>query len=302
MNSRQNNQKSVISASRRTDIPAFYMDWFMKRLSIGTFETPNPYNRKISVTSVSPESVHSIVFWSKNFGPFIKDHYGEILRDQGYNIFFNFTINSRDSLLEPNLPPLNDRIRQLEYLATTFGPDAINWRFDPICAYRINGELKNNLNDFQSITERIAKTNVKRCISSFADIYKKIQRRISTNINLQLIELTINDKIDAVLRMEEILTASDINLMLCCESVVLDLLPIESKTATSSCINNQLLKTLYGGNISLAKATGQRTKNGCDCKKSIDIGSYELQPCAHNCLYCYANPVEAPVLRNNNEK
>ncbi|MBW1842194.1 MAG: DUF1848 family protein, partial [Deltaproteobacteria bacterium] len=97
--------KRVISASRRTDIPAFYMSWFMQRIQEGFFEVKNPYNHKITVVPAAPEEVHTIVFWSKNFGPFIQGKYGQTLAAMGYNLFFNFTINSDDSLLEPQVPP-----------------------------------------------------------------------------------------------------------------------------------------------------------------------------------------------------
>ncbi|MBW1644635.1 MAG: DUF1848 family protein [Deltaproteobacteria bacterium] len=59
-----------------------------------------------------------MVFWSKNFRPFIENGYGDKLKKRGYNLFFNFTINSYSPLLEPNLPSLADRLDQLEMLST----------------------------------------------------------------------------------------------------------------------------------------------------------------------------------------
>ncbi len=292
MNANAKNQKIVISASRRTDIPAFYMDWFMQRIETGTFETINPYNRKLSIREATPEKVHTIVFWSKNFAPFIKNKYDEALIKKGYNLFFNFTINSRDNILEPNLPSLTERINQLEYLAATFGPESVNWRFDPICQYKTDDRVNNNLGDFEYIAEKVSRANISRCITSFADIYKKIHQRLKTQTDTKLIDMTLEEKIDAVLRMKNSLASKGINLMLCCESNLLDSLPLSSNISASSCINNRLLQSLYGDGVSLAKDTGQRTKTGCDCKKSFDIGSYELHPCMHNCLYCYANPVK----------
>ncbi len=293
MNTFAKTRKHVISASRRTDIPAFYMDWFMKRIEIGTFETINPYNKKLLIREATPDKVHTIVFWSKNFGPFIKNKYGEQLLKKGYNLFFNFTINSSDQILEPNLPELNSRINQIKHLSGNYGSECVNWRFDPVCHYMINNEHKNNFKDFTYIAEQVSEANIKRCITSFTDIYKKVQRRLSARNSIQLIDLAINKKVDAVLRMEKALTGKGIGLMLCCESNILNALPATSKIAASSCINNRLLKSLYGDNISLAKDRGQRTMYGCDCKTSVDIGSYEMHPCMHDCLYCYANPIKA---------
>ena len=87
----------VISASRRTDIPAFYMDWFMEQIKKEVFEVTNPYNRRKSIVPATPDKVHTIVFWSKNFAPFIKGRFGQTLLRMGYNLFFNFTINSNMS-------------------------------------------------------------------------------------------------------------------------------------------------------------------------------------------------------------
>ena len=81
--------KTVISASRRTDIPAFYMPWFMERLLEGRFQVVNPFNNRSKVVSAGPDQVHSIVFWSKNFGPFIAGDFGERLEEMGYHLFFN---------------------------------------------------------------------------------------------------------------------------------------------------------------------------------------------------------------------
>jgi hypothetical protein len=102
--------KIVLSASRRTDVPAFYMDWFMRSIEQGFFEVTNPYNRRKSIVAATPDKVHTIVFWSKNFARFLDHHYGDFLQRQGYHLFFNFTINSENPLLEPHVPPLQQRL------------------------------------------------------------------------------------------------------------------------------------------------------------------------------------------------
>ena len=99
--------KIVLSASRRTDIPAFYMPWFMAQIEKGQFTVVNPFNRKESIVPATPDHVHSIVFWSKDFGAFIKKGFGQQLQKRGYYLFFNFTINSDNPLLEPHVPPLH---------------------------------------------------------------------------------------------------------------------------------------------------------------------------------------------------
>lgn len=288
--------KNVISASRRTDIPAFYMPWFMAQISKGSFEVVNPFNQRVSIVPATTSAVHTIVFWSKNFGAFIKDHYGERLRRQGYHLFFNFTINSEDVLLEPNVPALSVRLDQLRYLSEQFGPRAINWRFDPICFYRAGpGELKDNLRDFAGIAKKAAAAGIERCITSFMDHYPKIHKRLSTRPGVALVDPPLTTKVQTLLDMQAQLAALNIHLATCCENDVLEALAPDVSIKPSACIPNDILLELYGGDLSLKRDTGQRVKAGCGCRVSKDIGSYRLQPCYHDCLFCYANPTSGDV-------
>ncbi|MBU4209507.1 MAG: DUF1848 domain-containing protein [Proteobacteria bacterium] len=283
--------KIVISASRRTDIPAFYMKWFMRRIEMGCFDVVNPYNRNVSFVPATPDKVHTILLWSKNFGPFIKSRFGEELREIGYNLYFNFTINSLEPLLEPNVPALEERIRQLEYLCRNFGAGSISWRFDPICFYKTeDGKIHDNLHDFNYISNKASQYGIKRCITSFMDDYHKIRKRIAKLPGFAFIDPSIEIKSEIVLKMKDELADKNISLHTCCEKELLSILPESSGITKSSCIPNDRLMELFGGSLSLKKDCGQRIKNGCGCKVSADIGSYSLHPCYHNCLFCYANP------------
>ncbi len=287
----------VLSASRRTDIPAFYMDWFMDQTHRGAFEVMNPYNGRVSIVPATPDHVHTIVFWSKNFGPFIESGNGDILLKRGYHLFFNFTVNSVAPVLEPNVPTLANRLAQLEELCRRFGSDAVNWRFDPICFYLINGEMhQDNLGDFLQVAEHAASSGIKRCIISFMDDYPKIRRRLRSKPNgenqILFIDPPLEKKVAVLLKMETILTKRNIALWICCENDVYNMLPVNSSIQDSSCISNELLVSLFGGSLSLQKDKGQRIKDGCGCQVSVDIGSYRDHPCYHNCLFCYANPRE----------
>jgi len=307
-------QKIVISASRRTDIPAFYMPWFMKQIGQGFFEVVNPFNQHVSVVPATPGHVHTIVFWSKNFGPFIDRGYGRQLLDLGYHLFFNFTINSDSPDLEPHVPPLNERLHQLEFLTGHYGADAVNWRFDPVCYYRTGQgglqekaelslprqtqtklmPLRHNLSDFSLIADCAARLKISRCITSFMDHYPKIRRRLSSRPDFEFIDPPPAQKVTTILDMESRLAALNIRLFTCCEKDLVEALPATSSVTPSSCIPNDLLMKIYSGRLSLRKDSGQRVKAGCGCKMSVDIGSYREQPCYHNCLFCYANPTSSP--------
>jgi len=284
-------EKIVISASRRTDIPAFYMEWFMDRIEKGYFEVTNPFNRKVSIVDARQEKVHTLVFWSKNFGPFLYGEFGDMLKRAGYNLFFNFTVNSDSALLEPNVPPLAERLDQMESLCRLFGSHSVTWRFDPICFYRsADGGIQDNLNDFSHIADRAFTCGIRRCITSFMDNYAKIQKRIAAISGFSFLDPPVAQKKEVVLSMEKDLGFRQIRLETCCEKELLESLPEYSSVARSSCIPNDLLVKMYGGRLSLKRDAGQRVKNGCGCKVSVDIGSYHLHPCYHNCLFCYANP------------
>ncbi len=281
----------VISASRRTDIPAFYMPWFMESIDQGRFDVINPYNQRSYQVPAAPGQVHSIVFWSKNFGPFIKHRYGEALMERGYRLLFNFTINTPHHQLEPEVPPLADRLEQLAALADVFGPHCIQWRFDPICFFKAaSGHPTDNLDALDTIAEQAAAMGVTTCIASFADLYRKVLRRMQRHSDLVLYDPPIEQKIDTIAALSGKLAPLGIDLKLCCEKKVLDCLPSDVHAEPAACIPGERLIQLYGPGISLAKDRSQRHDAGCTCSVSRDIGSYSLHPCHHNCLFCYANP------------
>ena len=289
----------VISASRRTDIPAFYMDWFMEQIIKGMFEVTNPYNRRKFIVPASPDKIHTIVFWSKNFAPFIKGDFGQKLLRMGYNLFFNFTINSNSSILEPRIPALKQRLDQLKNLSQYYDPRSINWRFDPICFFEFNQNgIRDNLCDFSRIAAWASQCGVTRCITSFMDHYAKIDKRIKSIPGFSFIDPILSEKITTLLKMEKELSEKNVELYTCCEKDVLIALPSGSNIKKSSCIPNDLFVTIFGGDLSFKKDTGQRSSKGCGCMVSVDIGSYHLHPCYHNCLFCYANPTHR-VLRKH---
>ena len=283
--------KRVLSVSRRTDVPAFYMEWFMEQLDQGFFSVENPYSRNVSLVSVSPENTDTLVFWSKNFNVFLEKGYGEMLRGMGYHLFFNFTVNSKDRLLEPNVPELSERLSQLEDLAGRFGSRSVTWRFDPICHYvGPDGLMQDNLGDVVRIAERAAKARIERCVTSFADLYGKVLKRAKTIPGFSFVDPPLDAKRDIIVNLEKTLTPMGISLYLCCEKELAQTLPLGSTVRESACIPNPLISELSGSRLSAARDGGQRKNKGCGCYVSKDIGSYSSQPCFHNCLFCYANP------------
>lgn len=284
---------TIISASRRTDIPGLYTPWFMDCIRRREAVVVNPFNRKTRTVDLDPASVYAIVFWSKNFGPFLDLEAHRQLQDLGYNLFFNFTVNTAHPLLEPGLPDLSSRLAQAETLCRTFSGDQVAWRFDPICFFEQDGQTRNNLADFAAIARRMADAGVSRCITSFYDPYAKVDRRITRmhkagSPAFRFTDPGLDKKTEVVRRMADRLDNLGIKLFLCCEAGILSALEGTRNVAASACIDSRLLGKRFGGSPSTARDQGQRKDKGCTCSKSVDIGSYQDHPCRHNCLFCYA--------------
>jgi hypothetical protein len=281
----------VISASRRSDIPAFFMPWFMACIARGEFEVANPYNRRLTRIPATAPPVHTIVFWSKNFGPFLNAGWGDHLERMGYHLYFQFTINSQEPLLEPNLPALPRRLEQLRRLCNRFGAQAVNWRLDPICHFRWSGrDIRDNLGDAERIAEAAAAAGIRRCTTSFMDPYAKIARRTAALPGFTFVDPGPQERTRILLNLERLLSAQGIRLFTCCENEALAALPARSQFKARACIPNDLLMDLYGGRLPLRRDAGQRLAAGCRCRVSLDVGSYDRHRCPHACLYCYANP------------
>lgn len=257
----------------------------------GGFEVENPYNRRRRQVPARPHEVHSIVFWSKNYGPFLRQRIGERLAARGYHFFFNFSLNSTTPLLEPHVPPLNDRLQQLEELVQRFGPQVLVWRFDPICFFcrRPRSATENNLDQMAVIAAAAARLGIRQCITSFVDLYPKVQHR-ARRVGVRFEDPPKDAKAAILQQMAAVLRDFDIDLHTCCENEIAAHLPPAGSIRSGACIPGERLARLFGPNFRRQRDRGQRVDAGCGCNAAIDIGSYNRQPCYHNCLFCYARP------------
>lgn len=282
-------RRTILSVSRRSDIPAHHLDWFMASVEKGEALVDHPYTGIPQRVPLTPESVHTLVFWTKEIGPFLRRGCDRVLRAKGFHLYFNLTINSESPILEPGVPPLEERLTDLEELCNRVGPDAVAWRFDPICHFRDEtGTSRDNLHDFSRIARAAQDAGIRRCITSFVDLYPKVMRR-SRAAGIELTDPPIHEKVALVLRLNRELQHLGIDLFTCCEKEVQAALPFGSGVSPGACIPGPILARLFGGGLSLARDTGQRQDAGCRCTKSRDIGSYSRHPCPTQCLYCYAN-------------
>lgn len=272
-------QKTVISASRRTDIPAYYLDWLIERVGAGYADVVHPFDRsRVRRVPLGPEDVHTIVFWSKNYAEFLKRR---ATFDRFRKLYFQFTVNDCE-LLEPRVPPLQSRLEQTKVLAERYGPERMAWRFDPIVFW--NGGRENNLGSFERIASYMAGIGVNRCVFSFAKWYRKARRRAEKR-GFPFFVPPEDRKRAVASDLAAKGAACGITMHVCCDDSLTDIENVQK----SSCIDGPLLENLSGEPCDTRRDTGQRDM--CGCTKSVDIGSYHLQPCPNGCLYCYASPV-----------
>lgn len=267
--------KEVISASRRTDMPAYYLDHLLSFIKQGFAEVKNPFSGVKYMVNLRPDDVHTLVLWSKNFRLFIEK--SSFFAD--YNLYFLFTINDMPNL-EPGIPDLGERLEQLRELAVRYGPERIAWRHDPV-VFTGDGPVS-DIETFSRIGERVVDSGVTRTIFSFLDMYGKVKKR-NEKLRLNLFDPPEEVKIEYAVKLAGIANELGLSLECCCERLG----DIEGITE-SSCINGHILSKLAGEPAKLTKDPGQRKE--CNCTLSRDVGSYYEMPCPNGCLYCYANP------------
>lgn len=263
----------IISVSRRTDIPAFYSDWFLNRIKERFVFVKNPFNSNlITKINLDPENIDCIVFWTKNPAPLIK-HLSKI-RD--YKYYFQFTINPYNDQIEKKVPPKRNIIKTFKELSEKIGKDKVIWRYDPIF-YTTQINFNYHLKYFNELANLIAPCTEK-CVLSFLDLYKKCEN------NLKGTDVRELNKEEIIVLIREFKTiANNHNLILetCAEDIDL----INYGVDHGKCIDNKLIERIIGHRINFKKDKYQR--KSCGCIESIDIGEYNT--CRHNCIYCYAN-------------
>jgi DNA repair photolyase len=284
----------IISASRRTDIPAFYSDWFMKRVREGYFCRVNPFNsRQVSGFSLKPEHVDAICFWTKNPRPLMM-HLDE-LEERGLNFYVQFTLNPYPLIFEPNVPPLPERIETFVELADRIGPHRVVLRYDPVILSNIT-PVAWHLEQAERLAERLNGAT-RRLVFSFCDFYGRGEGRLRTALTgngILLDDITAPDRVAALEQLTRgFKNIADRNMMLiatCSEEIDLAFVGIPH----GACIDGNLIRELFGVTASLRKDRNQR--GACNCVESVDMGMYNS--CPFRCAYCYANYNEGMIERN----
>ncbi len=263
----------IVSVSRRTDIPAFYFDWFCHRLREGWADVVNPFNRRqVSRISLRPEAVDCFVFWTKDPAPMLE----RLEALQAYPFYVQVSITPYDRDVEVNLRPKEEIIRTVLELSRRLGRERVVWRYDPIL---LNDRYSpgSHLEWFERTLAALS-PGVERCVISFIDLYAKTKKNTQ---GLGLRELSDDEMTALAEGMARRAAGSGVTIQTCSEAVGLESYGI----GHGACIDAALVERVTGKPVRAVRAKNQRPL--CNCVESVDIGQYDT--CVHGCRYCYAN-------------
>ena len=267
----------IISASYKTDIPAFYGEWFLNRLHAGYCKVVNPYNNRISCVPLDRASVDSIVFWTKNAGPFL--HRLDAVAALGYPFVVQYTINGYPRALESAVIDAARSTEHVRRISEHFGPRVAVWRYDTIVFSSLT-PLSFHLDNFTRIAQKLEGA-VDEVVISFMHLYDKTRRnldRAATEREFVWYDPPTDEKRELASLLAAIAIQHGIRLSICSQpSFVVD------GVTEARCVDADRLEALVGHKVK-ARLHGNRKQ--CGCFESRDIGEYNT--CPQGCVYCYA--------------
>ena len=267
----------IISASYRTDIPAFYGRWFGNRLRAGFCLTRNPYGGQTGRVALTPGAVDGFVFWTRNIGPF-----WEGLRQvsaRGFPFTVQYTVTAYPRALETAVGDWRAAADHIRRLAGTYGPSVAVWRYDPVAATSLT-PASWHVENFTRLAKALEGAT-DECVISFTHIYAKTRRNLdwaARASGFTWSDPSLESKRRLATRLAEIAGRHGMRLTLCTQPEFAG-----QETCEARCIDAARLSRVAGYPIA-AKQKGNRP--GCACFEARDIGDYDS--CPHGCVYCYA--------------
>lgn len=273
----------IINVGARSDIVNYYSKWLLNRLNEGYAYSRNPlFKNNVSKLSLKPEDVDCLIFCSKNYKP-ILENMEEI--NKKYRILCHYTITAYGKDVEPNVPDIDESIKTLIELSQIIGKQKIIWRYDPVLLTE-NYTIEKHFETFEYIAKHISK-HVQRCIFSFVEMYKKLDKNMP-----DIIPLTDDDKLELVDGLAKISKKYNLYTQTCGSDEDYEKRGIH----LSGCITSEILEE--ANNIEYKQSKAKPLRKGCHCLPNRDIGAYDT--CLNGCKYCYAN--KNPELARNNLK
>lgn len=267
----------IISASYKTDIPAFYGDWFMARLEAGFCRMVNPYGGQIYEVALDRARVDGFVFWTKNLAPFLA-HLAQV-QSRGFPSVVQYSINGYPRLLEHSVSEVERSVAHMHDLAATLGPRAAVWRYDPVLITSLTPP-RWHVENFARLAAAL-RGSTDEAVVSFTHIYRKTRRNLAAAVaqhGFQWRDPGREEKRALVGTLAAIAADCGMTLTLCTQPEIAG-----NNIAPARCIDAGRLSDV-AGEVIQAQQHGNRP--GCACSRSRDIGAYDS--CPHGCVYCYA--------------
>ena len=272
----------IISASRRTDIPARFSPWLMNRLEAGWALVRNPMNpRQVTRVDLRPEAVDGLVLWTKNPIPMLD----KLDMLSGYPYYFQFTLTPYGRDIEPGLPDKEELINAFIRLSELIGRERVIWRYDPILLAPGYGR-EFHFEAFDRMARRLA-PYTEKCIFSFLDSYR-CMAKAARELGVQY--PSPDSQVGIARELAGIAARYGLRLETCAEPLELGRYGV----GHARCIDAELLSRIAGRPIAAKRAVSQRPE--CGCAQSVDIGAYST--CMNRCAYCYANHGGRALMEN----
>ncbi len=271
----------IINTGQRTDIPAFYAEWFANRLKAGFVCVRNPYNPdQVSRYRLDPSVVDAIGFCTKNPAPMFP--YMDLLKDYGQYWFVTITPYGRD--IEPNVPDKHRLLEDFRRLSDTVGRNAVGWRYDPIFLSE-RYTMEYHLRAFEKMAESLD-GYTDTVVISFIDLYPKVRRNYP-----EAREVPREQRLMLGREIIGIASAHGMTVKPCAEGDELAAYGADC----GGCMRIGDYEKAIGRRLNSPRKKGARAE--CAFYLSCDIGAYDS--CRHLCRYCYANADPSRVLANS---
>ncbi len=267
----------IVSASRRTDIPALYPAWLRHRMAEGYARVPHPFRpSRVRTVDLRPRpagTLDVLVLWTRDPGPVLPDV--PAWEARGIRTLWLVTLTGYPRALEPGAPHWERVVAALQTLSSRVGRERIAWRYDPVIEVpELGMDAAWHMGNFGRLARRIAPL-VGRCIVSFYDPYAAPERRLK---RAGLSAGPPSDRTGIALGLSALAREHGLVLQSCCDDMEAAGIP------AGACIDGGLIDRLWGLGVGGERDPGQRPR--CRCAPSVDIGVYNT--CTHGCLYCYA--------------
>lgn len=266
----------IVSASYRTDIPAYYADWFLNRLRAGSCRVASPWGGRDIDVALTPAAVDGFVLWTRNIRPLA----GALAQVAAVAPFMvQYTITGYPRALEAATPPADQAVAACRRLAADYGPSAAVWRYDPILFTDLTPAGWHEANFAQLAAALAGATD--EVVVSFAHIYRKTRRNLDNAAALH--GFAWRDPPDVEKRallgaLAPLAESRGMRLRVCAQAACL-----VPGAALARCVDAGRLSAIAGQTIA-ARVKGNRPD--CLCHESRDIGAYDS--CPQGCVYCYA--------------